>query len=267
MALVKTLVIADLHNKVHWVEECIEAEKPDLVVFLGDYFDSFDETLESTIQTAEWLKQSLDKPKRVHLMGNHDMPYRYPSNSHLYCPGFTHEKSHLINDLLDHQSSWEKLKSFHFIDGWLLSHAGIHQKLLHPILGFDLEQLRRDEEEAFLRCASGIGTPMFGCGRSRGGSYLCGGITWQDFDIDFVPMQEVNQIVGHTPHPQVCVKLLIDEEFVKCTWDEFLSLDQYRGAKSVNFGLDTHRKYYAVIEDGVVRAIKNQFVNKLDLSQ
>lgn len=266
----KTLVIADLHNKVHWVERCIKAENPDLTVFLGDYFDSFDETHESAAHTAEWLKQSLDKPQRVHLMGNHDMPYRFPLNMNLLCPGFTHEKCLLINDILGHYASWEKIKSFQFVNGWLLSHAGIHLNLLHPLLGFDLDQLRRDEEDAFLHCAAGVSTLMFGCGRGRGGRYRCGGITWQDFDNEFVPIEGVNQMVGHTPHPQVGVKLLLgeepDEKIVECTWNQYLSMNPSEFKRGVNVALDTHRKYYAILENGRVQIVKNQYVNEMDFS-
>ncbi|MCB1116272.1 MAG: metallophosphoesterase [Chlamydiia bacterium] len=264
----KTLVIADLHNKVHWVEECIEAESPDLVVFLGDYFDSFDETEEAVVATAKWLKESASRPGRVHLMGNHDMPYRFPSNMNLFCPGFTYEKWELICEVFGEEDVWKEFKAFHFIGGYLLSHAGVHLNLLHPILGFDLKQLKKDEEEAFLRCTAGESIPFFGCGRSRGGNYRIGGITWQDFDRDFVPIKGVNQIVGHTPHPQVRAQCLLDdEEVVECTWDAYLGMGNSKELKSLNIALDTHRKYYALIVNGKVQIKENQFANQMDFSQ
>lgn len=221
----KTLVIGDLHNRVDWVERCIEAVNPDLTLFLGDYFDNFNETLECTSRTALWLRESLDQPNRVHLLGNHDMPYRFPLSFNLLCPGFTHEKSIIINDILSVDTAWKKTKSFHWVDGWLLSHAGISLNLLHPLKGFDLDELRKVEEDSFEKCTADISTPMFGCGRSRGGNYHSGGITWQDFDVDFVPIEGVNQIVGHTPHSKVNVKFIgsHSENVIQCSWDEYLS--------------------------------------------
>ena len=265
----KTLIIGDLHNKVGWVEACINAVKPDLTVFLGDYFDSFDETLEGTTRTAQWLKESLDHPNRVHLLGNHDMPYRFPMNFNLSCPGFTRDKSSLINDILSTGTSWEKMRSFHWIDGWLLSHAGIHLNLLHPLKGFDLKELRKLEEEAFEKCLMDISTPFFGCGFSRGGSYPCGGITWQDFDVDFVPIEGVNQIVGHTPHPTAKVKLMGNdsEKVIHCSWDEYLSVHEKTPMKSVNLDIDTCRRYYAILEKGKVQVVDNCFATEQDFAQ
>lgn len=265
----KTLIIADLHNKIDWVEKCIEHVAPDLTVFLGDYFDSFDETLKCTNRTAQWLKESLNQPKRVHLLGNHDMPYRFPVSFNLLCSGFTHEKSMIINEILDSGALWEKTKSFHWIDGWFLSHAGIHPNLLHPIKGFDLDDLRKLEEDSFAKCSADISTPMFGCGRSRGGNYRCGGITWQDFDLDFVPIEGVNQIVGHTPHSNVMVKFAPEgqgDSYV-CAWDEYLTVYEKDPKVSLNLDIDTHRQHYAILENGAVQIVKNAFASQQEFSQ
>ena len=267
----KTLVIGDLHHKVKWVEKCIKEIKPDLTVFLGDYFDSFGDNPEITSETAKWLKESLETPKRVHLMGNHDMPYRFPMNFHLWCTGFTHEKALVINEIIS-RASWNKMMSFHWIDGWLLSHAGINHNFLHPLKGFDLGELRKFEQESLLKCNAESNNPLFGCGYSRGGNYRCGGITWQDFDVDFVPIENVNQIVGHTPHPKVAVKLLLEgdndkEDAITCTWDEYLNVYKNETKKSLNLDIDTHRKHYAILENGKVQIMNNKFALENDFSQ
>lgn len=267
----KTLIIADLHNKVHWVEKCIEEVNPDLTVFLGDYFDSFDETPECARQTAQWLKKSINQPNRVHLLGNHDMPYRFPINFHLLCPGFTHEKSIIINEVLDSGELWRKTKSFYWVDGWLLSHAGINLHLLHPIKGFDLDDLLKFEENSLAKCSAGISTPMFGCGRSRGGNNKCGGITWQDFDADFTPLEGINQIVGHTPHSKVRTKFILegssDEDILECDWEEYMLHYETKPKKSLNLGIDTHRQYFAILENGKVQIHQNTFALQEDFSK
>ena len=44
----KTLVISDIHDRIHFIEKLIENVKPDFTVFLGDYFDSKDGSSKTT---------------------------------------------------------------------------------------------------------------------------------------------------------------------------------------------------------------------------
>jgi len=83
----KIMIIPDIHTKFGIAETIIERENPDNVVFLGDYFDSFDDSLEVTEQTALWLKDSLEKKNRIHLLGNHDLSYLYPDTHP--CSGYS----------------------------------------------------------------------------------------------------------------------------------------------------------------------------------
>jgi hypothetical protein len=112
--------------------------------------------------------------------------------------------------------------------------------------------------------------PFFGCGRSRGGSFAKGGITWQDFDTDFVPIEGVNQIVGHTPHPQVQAQLLLgnesDERAISCSWEKYQQLNLDEPIKSVNIALDTHRRHYAILQKGKLKIVENQYADEMDFS-
>jgi hypothetical protein len=198
----KTLVISDIHNRVgsleHWLEKACEEHKPDEVVFLGDYFDSIHDTPFIAGKTAEWLKQSLTKPNRIHLIGNHDIPYMLPGNSHLWCPGFTPEKCRVINSNLT-KEEWDQLRPAYFTNGWLLSHAGFCQRLVeHPINGIpDGPGLVKLAEEGLEVEKGGIAHPLYQYG-DRMGVRQDGGIIWQDWFSEFYPCEGVNQIVGHT---------------------------------------------------------------------
>src|SRR5690606_22035145 len=75
-----TLVLPDVHNHFAEAEAQIARHPADRIVFLGDYFDSFDDTPAMAAATAEWLKDSLAKPDRLHLWGNHDLWHRFPRN-------------------------------------------------------------------------------------------------------------------------------------------------------------------------------------------
>ena len=55
----KTVIIPDIHTKFFEAENIIDFEQPDKIVFLGDYFDGFNDSLEKTQQVALWLKESI----------------------------------------------------------------------------------------------------------------------------------------------------------------------------------------------------------------
>jgi predicted secreted acid phosphatase len=63
------MIISDLHNRIDWVEPALSSLQYNKVIFLGDYFDDFDDTVEDTKKVAKWLKQSVPKPDRIHLCG------------------------------------------------------------------------------------------------------------------------------------------------------------------------------------------------------
>ncbi len=96
----RTIIIPDLHNRVDWVEPALSSMRYDKVIFLRDYFDDFDDTVEDVKKVAKWLKQSLSKPGRIHLCGTHEMWYRFPDNPFLQASGNTEQKSDLINHIL-----------------------------------------------------------------------------------------------------------------------------------------------------------------------
>lgn len=121
------LVIPDIHNKTDWAE-AVAARYPDHTkVFLGDYFDSYDDTPAAARATAEWLRWSLYQPDRVHLMGNHDLPYRR-AVSFTSCPGWTREK-HLEVAMVLKASDWVRVGLVYLVDRpgrlLILSHAGL----------------------------------------------------------------------------------------------------------------------------------------------
>ena len=70
----RTLIIPDIHQQIEHVDELLERESGnyDRVTFLGDYFDSYDDST-SIIRTANWLKDKIENyPDWTSLLGNHD---------------------------------------------------------------------------------------------------------------------------------------------------------------------------------------------------
>ena len=85
--VVKIIIVPDIHNDYHTAKKIIKKENPDKIIFLGDYFDDFDDTIQDAENTAKWLKKSLKQENRIHLIGNHDLNYM-TDNTNLKCAGY-----------------------------------------------------------------------------------------------------------------------------------------------------------------------------------
>ena len=179
-------IIPDIHNKWFEAEEIIDKCNPDKVVFLGDYFDNFDDTMEIADQTAHWLKRSMKNNKRTHLMGNHDLSYYSESNR---CAGFSEGKLYAINATgvnLGH------LTPYCWVDDWLCTHAGLSMDFyraynIHDIGVNDFLDYMVDENMNRLYDVSPF----------RGGINAYSGIFWCDYN-EFQDIPGYKQIFGHT---------------------------------------------------------------------
>ena len=204
------IAIGDVHN--HWVEaEQIASlyDKTHLVIFTGDYFDDFGDTAQDAIQTAQWLKASLGRPNRIHLMGNHDINYSYlnylkDDSGHIQniynCSGYSMTKDDAINRIMTNED-WDKIKFSHFANGFWFTHAGIHPHWFeHPMLGMDngiiKQKIAKAEEDYHNRIWNEI---IGAVGRCRGGSQRVGGILWCDDFQEGHVSRGLRQAFGHTP--------------------------------------------------------------------
>jgi hypothetical protein len=250
----KTLIIADLHEPPDPVLEKIEAtlasEAPDRVVFLGDYFDQYNDTPADAGRMAKWLKASLADPRRTHLIGNHDASYLWAHDA-TYCPGFTWEKRLEIGKVLGKDLSPSRFVFHTWVDGWLLTHAGLSAKWYSEGTSLDriVNWLNGEARAARKSFAGGKAHWFIAIGKMRGGMAPTGGILWCDFaELHAVP--GVRQIFGHTPAE--CVRVLKDH------------MGAPLGRQHFQLCLDTNMgngpQHYAVVEDGkvTVRMLQNQ---------
>jgi len=178
------------------IDAAIDRIKPDITVFVGDYFDSFIYDHHDHVRrTANWLKRGLAHPDRVYLLGNHDLPYAYPYLA--TCPGWTSEKHRVIRTVLE-DADWAKFQLLYSPNAsWLFSHAGVSRSLVPEEVSDVPEWLsvQVDVGLSFMK----FERPhwIFCGGRRRGGSDV-GGPLWCDFS-DFEPVPNLNQVFGHTP--------------------------------------------------------------------
>lgn len=201
---IRSLLISDIHNRIDWIEPYLEKYKKDFknVVFLGDEFDRFHDSPDQTEKTARWVKYSINQPNRIHILGNHNMPYMVPNNPSQDCPGFTKAKCKIINDVLKPED-WAKFVPAVEVQGWLVSHAGAHPTIFAPpLLDSEYPSVQNiidQANKALYKVKMGGNPPEFAWGRRMLNTSGFGGITWADWDMEFWPFPRVNQIVGHTP--------------------------------------------------------------------
>ena len=196
--MIKTIIIPDIHNDYHAAEKIIKKENPDKIVFLGDYFDDFYDTVKDAANVAKWLVKSLQQKNRIHLIGNHDLSYM-TDNPNLKCTGYNIEKH---TEIKKHNIDWSLLKMHYWLnDDWLCTHAGFSndffkqqctEKLdsVQQILKLSKNDLEKIHDVKYNHA-------FFQVGFTRGGSNEVGGTLWCGYD-EFVDVPGIHQIFGHT---------------------------------------------------------------------
>jgi hypothetical protein len=118
----KTLVLGDIHGRDCWKQIVID-EQPDRVIFIGDYFDSYDDY---TAAEQMWNFEQIinfklsGKAEVIILVGNHD--FHYVDGSEHYS-GYQFGAAPGINDLLF--NNMKHMQMAYEMDGYLFTHAGV----------------------------------------------------------------------------------------------------------------------------------------------
>ncbi|ATC65163.1 hypothetical protein CMV30_15045 [Nibricoccus aquaticus] len=194
----RILAVGDIHQALNLgqIESAINCIRPDITIFLGDYFDSFVYDHHDHVRrTAIWLKRGIRHPDRVYLLGNHDLPYAYP---HLVtCPGWTPEKHRVVRTVLE-EVDWAKFHlSYAINSSWLFTHAGVSRSLVPAGLK-DIPAWLSEQEHQGLCCLKQRQPHWIFKGGTRRGEKEAGGPLWCDL-ADFEPIDGLNQVFGHTP--------------------------------------------------------------------
>jgi hypothetical protein len=131
----KTLIIPDLHGKPIW-KDMIKQVHPDRVIFLGDYFDCYDnysavEQIYNFKEIVEYKTSNKDKEVII-LVGNHDHHYLQgigDSGTSGYQVGAAPAILQVLEENRVH------LQMSYQIGEYLFSHAGISSVFLDRVLG------------------------------------------------------------------------------------------------------------------------------------
>lgn len=224
----RNLIFADVHEDVDRIDRLRKAVPHDRVYCLGDWADTYRTSSAQLTKTIEYIKAN---PEIESVLGNHDIPYFFGGRTEaFYTPGYTRERGFVARRALG-PSYQVPFKLHHWVDGWLLSHAGVHPYLLRGAStpSDQFEVIEYACAEAMKCLHDGRRHFMTGWGADRGGvEQRVGGITWLDWN-SFQAIPGLNQLVGHTFTKEVRKK---------------------ETAESINFCIDTGLRHYAIIEDG-----------------
>ena len=120
----KTVVLGDIHGRSIWKPILEKESDADTVVFIGDYFDSFDISgAEQLYNFQEILNYKRDSGKEVILLvGNHDHHY-FPEIGYTGTSGFQHSMWPAISAVINENR--QQLQMCYNDGEFLFSHAGI----------------------------------------------------------------------------------------------------------------------------------------------
>ena len=131
----KTVILGDTHGRSHW-KSIAASESPNRVIFIGDYFDSFDNTaveqMHNFQEIIDW-KQS-GQSEVIMLIGNHD--YHYMRGVTQYYSGYQSGARPAIEQLLYENKN--HMQMAYGMNRFLFSHAGVSTDWL-KIHGYDNE--------------------------------------------------------------------------------------------------------------------------------
>ena len=155
----KTIVLGDTHGRSNW-KLAIAQDQPDRIIFIGDYFDSFDfsgvEQIDNFKQIIQY-KENNPQVEVVMLIGNHDHHY-FPEIGYTGTSGFQSTMAPSIMQVIDENR--HHLQMAYGFDNFLFTHAGVSPVFMDQVFGpdfnwsienvvVDLNELFRYKPKAF----------------------------------------------------------------------------------------------------------------------
>jgi hypothetical protein len=203
----KIITVGDLHGSFVWKR--IQPDSWDLIIFMGDYVDSFDYSddhiLKNLLEVIAF-RENYDG-KVVLLLGNHDLVYYFGGARIHLCSGFRQKMLRQLQSVFNTKK--HLFQAAFQIGNYLWSHAGVVKRWHKNHIISQI--LPEDENLAFTlnRLFSDYYLPLFHVSSYRGGNNKDGGIFWADISETTVdPLPGYHQIIGHTRVPR-CIHLPI----------------------------------------------------------
>ena len=206
----RILCVGDVHNKPEIFKKALQIadkESCDKVLLMGDYLDDFGDTPETTFDTINELNKTLEDPRVIALIGNHELSYLEDQR----CPGWSSAKRFLVDTYLPRR----KLALSYQESNWLFTHAGLtgrwwkYANRLNITPGNKQEPtyVQQEHGESYSEWLNRYWDTYPGIyksiGKERGG-FGIGSPLWADWDeLTKHNIPGINQVVGHTPGDSV----------------------------------------------------------------
>lgn len=194
----KIVAIGDIHGSDNW-KNIIEKESYDKLVFIGDYFDSFEYGIEQQIRNFNEIIKLKEKfsDKVVLLIGNHDFHYM-PFTNERYS-GFQSKNMFLIRNVLMGALKDELLQMCFMYDNLAFTHAGI-TKTWCNIHDVDLSDIEKSINDLFFYKPKSFefnGINPYGDDKTQSPIWVRENSLIKDKPIG------IKQVVGHTEKKEI----------------------------------------------------------------
>jgi predicted phosphodiesterase len=147
----KTVVLGDTHGRSFW-KLIVHQEKPDRIIFIGDYFDSYNiPGIDQIHNFKEIIQYKLDNPQIevVLLIGNHDYHY-FPEIGENGTSGYQYHLAPSISQVVNENR--EHLQIAYNFGEFLFTHAGVSLEFMDDAFGpnnWSVENIAVDLNELF----------------------------------------------------------------------------------------------------------------------
>ena len=148
----KTVVLGDTHGRSNWKLAIHQEEPFDKLIFVGDYFDSFDiPGLDQIHNFKEIIQYKENNPQVevVLLIGNHDHHY-FPEIGYTGTSGYQSKIAPSISQVIDENR--HHLQMAYQMDEFLFTHAGVSPVFMDQVFGendWELDNVAYDLNEMF----------------------------------------------------------------------------------------------------------------------
>jgi len=209
----RIVAIGDIHAHTSW-KKIIEKELPkaDKIIFIGDYFDTFQDVkpVEQVQIFSEIIELKKANPdKIVVLLGNHD--YHYLKHIKVGYSGYSSTTKSLVQDLLTECVDKNEIQLCFKHDKFLFTHAGVSQTWVKNItregilteFHFEPENIEQTLND-ILKTSPKLLNFTIGRNLSSSGEDITQTPIWirpYSLKKDMIPY--FTQIVGHTPQEKL----------------------------------------------------------------
>ena len=195
------LVIGDIHGRDCW-KNIVKSETFDKVVFIGDYFDSFNITpIDQENNFKEIIQFKRDYPDKVILLiGNHD--FHYLSNIKQDYSGYQFVKAWDYGFIMDELYKNQEIQACYRYNNFIFSHAGITETWARNFnLNTNIDNIENEVNTLFYRSPISFGF-VHGVCTGYGNSIEQGPLWVRPKQLNSDSTDGIH-VIGHTHNSQI----------------------------------------------------------------